>query len=126
MTRKLVDPRWYGPKDGKLYVKVKTTKANIRVGFIITTSEKRTQVCPRDQRLPNETYEAVAMLKEPGIHKIELSSGMFKAKEGKTLEDWTTAIETLMIKKDDSVALEELSWNGGNTLVRRPKPFEVN
>lgn len=126
MTRKLVDPRWYGPKDGKLYVKVKTTKANIRVGFIITTSEKRTQVCPRDQRLPNETYEAVAMLKEPGIHEIELSSEMFKTKEGKTLEDWTTAIETLMIKKDDTIVLEELSWKGDDTRVRRPKPFEIN
>lgn len=125
MTRKLVDPRWYGPKDGKLFAKVKTTKPSRRLKIRIETSQKRSQVVPRDQRLPAETYYAVSSLKEPGTHEVELSSVMFKTDEGKALEDWTTAIETLTLYVDDTIILEELSWKGG-TEIQRSKPFEVN
>lgn len=125
MTRKLVDPRWYGPKDGNLFAKVKTTKPNRRLKFRIESSQKRSQVVPRDQRLPAETYHAVATLKAPGMHEIELTSDMFKTEEGKALEDWTTAIETLTLYVDDTIILQELSWKGG-TEIQRPKPFEVN
>lgn len=115
MTRKLVDPRWQCTKDGKLCVKVKTAKANMKVGFILSTSQKRTQVVPRDQLLPPETYETHTILKSPGIHEIILSNEMFKTSDGKTLNDWTTAIETLTIKKDDTVDLEKISWVDGNS-----------
>ena len=132
-TRKVLDPSWMGPKDGRLNVDLITSAANnqLAVGLEVNnwqgyTGRKR------------DTYHAVVRLTKAGTQSISLRAADFKNSAGQSLADWDEATELFFtpanrIKGKPPIQdqwngrvleLKKLSWVGG-TQIPRLHPHQV-
>jgi len=132
-TRKLLDPSWIGPKDGKLEVELATTADDnhLAVGLEVNnwqgyTGRKR------------DTYHTVVRLAKAGQQSVSLSASDFKNAAGDPLADWNEATELFFTPANrikgktftrqnwngQPLELKRLSWVGGR-LVPRFHPHQV-
>jgi len=130
-TRKLADPRWAGPRGGRLCFEVTTTAADNTLAVQIDTNAWRSYA-GRDHK----QYTAVVRLPEAGKHRVELRAADFAADAGQVLQDWEGITELAFRAADkarpgdkslrpwqgDVPKFANLEWVGGEA-VRRPKPF---
>ncbi len=129
-TRKLADPRWSGPRGGKLSFEIETTAPENVLAVQITTDSWRSYA-----RKKERTYLARVPL-NVGKQRIELSPDDFSTLEGLKLGDWAGITELAFLAADkawkedpmlhpwkgDIPRFHELRWVGGE-LIRRPKAF---
>lgn len=130
-TRKLVDPRWAGPRDGRLVFDVTTTGPNNTLGVQIETDAWRGYAGRR-----RVTYTAVVSLAKAGSQSVELKAGDFVAEDGTPLSDWDGITELALRPADkarptdktlgqwngDVPTFANLRWEGGEIIVRS-KPY---
>lgn len=130
-TRKLADPRWAGPRSGRLVFGVTTTEPNNTLGVQIETDAWRRYAGRR-----RVTYTAVAPLAEAGSQSVELKAGDFVAEDGTPLSDWDGITEIAFRPADKARPTDKalrqwkgnvptfanLRWEGGELIVR-PKPY---
>jgi len=131
-TRKIVDPSWMGPRNGKLAFEIETTEGGnqLAVGVEVNSWQSYTG-------RKKDTYYAVVPLTEVGRQPIELQAADFKNKQGSPLADWDEAVE-LVFKPANRIggpmagdqnwngrppSLANLRWEGG-TLIPRPHPHQ--
>lgn len=130
-TRKLADPRWAGPRGGRLVFEMTTTAPNNTLGVQIETNAWRGYVGRK-----RVTYTAVVPLAEAGRQRVELEPSDFVAEDGTVLADWD-GITELAVRAADKArpadrslepwqgevpTLANLHWDGGQP-VDRPKPY---
>ncbi|MDH3719460.1 MAG: acetylxylan esterase [Planctomycetota bacterium] len=131
-TRKIIDPSWMGPQDGKLAFDIVTTGDTNRlaVGVAVNTWQGYT-----GRR--KDTYHAMVALPEAGRHWIALQAADFMNKQGKTLADWDEAVELFFTPTNrigDPMAGDQ-NWNGKpprlanlrwkeGTFIPRPHPHQ--
>jgi dienelactone hydrolase len=132
-TRKILDPSWMGPKDGRLSVDLVTGDANnqLAVGLEINNWQSYTG-------RKRDTYHAVVRLAKAGEQTISLRAADFKNAAGKPLADWDEATELFFTPANRikgrpptrenwngrALELKQLSWTGGK-LVPRLHPHQV-
>ncbi len=130
-TRKIADPAWTGPKDGKLSVEVRTTAPGNVLGVVIETNTWRSSYTGR----PRGTYIARAALPGTGPRRVTLAAGDFRDDKGAPLPDWDEATElgftpgakaaqdqTVPPWKGEIPQFRDLRWEGG-VFVPRPEPY---
>ena len=129
-TRKLADPRWAGPKNGKLAFQITTTKPGNTLGVKIETDSWRNY-----SGRSRQSYTALVALKE-GDNHIELTHSDFHTTQGKSLADWEGITELSFTPGDKlNVSAAELEvWQGefpvfanlrwvGGEVIERPYPY---
>lgn len=131
-TRKLVDPRWEAPRDGRLSLELETTVEDNLLAVQLKTDSWRNY----SSRRP-ETWTALVNLEKAGRRRIELEASDFRNSMGKSLEDWYGITELIIqpgttdspsTERGDHVwkgrvpRFHDLRWSGGEA-VKRPKPF---
>jgi dienelactone hydrolase len=130
-TRKISDPRWYGPRDGRLTMEITTTAANNTLGVEIVTNSWRGYL-----KRKREIYTVIVPLAKSGKQRLTLKSNDFATEDRKRLADWEGITElsikagdkarpgdgSLMRWKGEVPTLSDLRWEGG-TVVSRPKPY---
>jgi len=131
-TRKLIDPSWVGPKDGKLAVVLETTKENELLGMVINTNTWQSYTGRRP-----DTFFTVIKLPKAGLNSFHLSASDFKNDKGESLKDWDEITElsftpSARLKNKDAPkqewqgkapTLKKLSWQEGK-FIKRPYPHE--
>jgi len=130
-TRKLADPRWAGPRGGRLVFEVTTTAPGNSLGVQLETNAWRGYAGRR-----RVTYTAIAPLTEEGPQSVELRASDFKTDDGKPLSDWDGITELVLRPADKALlttktlgrwqgkvpTFANLRWEGGE-LIFRPKPY---
>lgn len=130
-TRKLADPRWAGPRGGRLGFEIETTEPDNVLAVRMKTDEWRSYTGKKPR-----TYAARVSLPGSGSHHVELSPEDFVTEDGLRLDDWTGITETAFLAADKAIRgdpslkpwrgdvprLANLRWIGGQP-IRRPKPF---
>ena len=133
-TRKLVDPRWSGPKGGKLVFNVTTFEPDNTLGVQVETDRWRSYA----KRQP-KTYTALIPLQNSGQHHVVLSVNDFQTEAGESLADWDGITELILssakkLKPDKEnlsqwngaiPTFSDLHWEGGK-IITRPKPYPQN
>lgn len=131
-TRKLLDPSWVGPKDGKLAFDVVTTAAGNRLAVGVHVNNWQGYTKRR-----KDSYHAIVQLPGNGLKPIALSTDDFRNENGEALEDWDEITELFFQPsnrveskyKTDlrwqglSPELKNLRWEGGE-YVPRPHPHQ--
>jgi dienelactone hydrolase len=129
-TRKILDPSWIGPNDGRLAVELEITApgCELAVGVEVNnwqgyTGRKR------------DTYHAVIELANAGPQSISLRSADFKNWAGQSLADWDEITELFFTPANRlkginggpprkrnwngrPLELKKLSWVGGQQIPR--------
>ena len=131
-TRKLLDPSFMGPKDGKLAVKLVTTDANNTIA-IATDINRWENYTGRN----TDSYYALINLPKNELNSIELGLTEFKNEKGETLKDWDEITELYFTPanrirsklatkaewKGSPPTLKRIEWKGGR-LIPRPHPHQ--
>ncbi|MBD3673242.1 MAG: acetylxylan esterase [Planctomycetaceae bacterium] len=129
-TRKLADPRWSGPQNGRLVFQITTTAPGNTLGVKIETDSWR-MYAGRQRK----SYTALVPLKE-GENQIELSASDFKNLQGESLADWEGMTELIFTPgnrlnvssvelppwQGDFPIFANLRWMGGK-VIERPYPY---
>ncbi len=133
-TRKLIDPRWEAPIQGKLKFTLLTDQPENTLAVNIVTGSWRNYIGKRAQ-----TYKTTIKLDSAGEHQVTLSSSDFRDAEGNPLDDWQGITELQFQSADKSLPddrafdqwkgtplkILSLKWEGGQ-LQSRPKPYPTN
>jgi len=131
-TRKLLDPAFMGPKDGKLAFDIMTTAEGntMAVGLDVNRWQNYTG-------RKFDSYFAFVELPAKGLNSIQLSARDFKNERGETLKDWDeitelyftpsnrikSKLKTSINWQGVSPELKNLRWEGG-AYVNRPHPHQ--
>jgi hypothetical protein len=132
-TRKIVDPSWVGPKDGKLSFEVDNSEPGNTLAVVAVTNEWIGYTGRK-----KDTYTAVVNLETKGTVGISLSASDFKNYGGEAMNDWDQITElnfraadkalpdnpSLKPWKGKATALHNLRWEGG-VYTKRPKITET-
>jgi dienelactone hydrolase len=129
-TRKIIDPSWIGPKDGKLTFEIETTSAvnQLAVGIEANTWQGYTG-------RKKDTFHALVKLPKTGTQTISLSARDFKTLNGIAMNDWDEATELTFTPasrlinnqeewKGAPPILANIRWEDG-TLIKRMHPHEI-
>ena len=108
-TRKIVDPTWMGPHNGKLAFEVTTSAKDNRL--LITLEQNTWQGYTGRTK---DTYTAVAALPKQGKNSITLTLSDFKNSEGKTLSTWneSTELSFSQTANHKRTNIPKQKWNG--------------
>ena len=129
-TRKILDPSWMGPKDGKLTFEIVTTATDnqIAVGIEANTWQGYTG-------RKRDSFHARVVLSKAGTQTVSLSTKDFKNKSGVPMADWDEATE-LTFTPANRVLNTKQNWQGkppnlanirweGGTPIKRLPPHEI-
>jgi hypothetical protein len=131
-TRKVLDPSWIGPKDGKLAFEIAVTEPGNTLGVSCVLNEWQSYTGRK-----KDTFIAVVKLEKSGTNSVVLAASDFKNKDGVGMEDWdeitdlqfqpankaVSGEKSLVPWKGALPALAALRWEGG-TYVNRPHPHQ--
>ena len=129
-TRKLVDPRWSGPRGGTLAFEIIATEPGNVLGVQLETNSWR-----HYSGRKRNTFTALVPLKA-GKNQIELAASDFKTTQGESLTDWEGITELIVTPGDklNVSAAELLPWRGElpvfknlrwerGEVIQRPSPY---
>jgi len=131
-TRKLVDPRWEAPLNGKLSLSVETTSPGNTVLIQVRVDSWRGYT-----KRKATTWSALSNLSQAGQQTIDLSVSDFRDENGQVLKSWFGITELIIqpgnkakVKSSANISnwkgsvlkLKRLSWKGGE-FVQTPKAY---
>ena len=114
-TRKLVDPRWQGPRGGKLVFRVFTTEPLNTLAVRVEVDAWRGYA--RRQR---HNYTAHILLPERTENDVELFPGAFVDENGDRLKSWQGVTQLSFLAGDKAGSRKDLGpWKGGIPQFRK-------
>lgn len=131
-TRKIIDPSWVGPKDGKIAFEIDNPVPGNKLAVVAAINEWQSFTGRK-----KDTFTAVVDLDKKAMIKVALSTSDFKNDKGQSIKDWDEITELSFRPADKALpgnksfepwqgnvpALDNLRWEGG-VYVTRPKPHE--
>jgi dienelactone hydrolase len=132
-TRKIVDPSWVGPKNGKLTFEIDNPEAGNLLGVVAVNNEWIGYT-----GRPKDVYSTVVNLNQKGTVTVSLHASDFKSAKGQIMGDWDQITELNFRAADKALpdnkslkpwrgkvpTLHNLRWEGG-VYTARPKIHET-
>ncbi|MBC8481574.1 MAG: hypothetical protein H8D47_02790, partial [Planctomycetes bacterium] len=132
-TRKIVDPSWVGPKNGKLTFEIKNPEPGNTLAVVARINDWIGYTGRK-----KDVFTAVATLDKKGTLTVSLSASDFKNSKGESMSDWDQITELIFRAADKALpdnkklkpwqgnvpTLQNLRWEDG-VYTTRPKIHET-